>query len=179
VTSRSEVEWSDVVDGLREGADEVVLRLALPYERVRNGGDVPDGHVGDVGSDAVTDHVAGIGHDDLAGPGQGECFVVVSDERTALDGPSLGGVGPEITVDPVGRGRSDVGELEVADHLQRDRRAAVEFVLADHGEHAGLREQDRPHGEVGFLDRKPGDQDVDVSAAEPGERVDEGRVPAA
>lgn len=47
-------------------------------------------------------------------------------------------------------------------------------MLAGDGEHARVAEQDRAHGEVGFLHGQPGNQDVHLPGAEPAERIDVG-----
>ncbi|MEO3821707.1 hypothetical protein [Plantactinospora sp. B24E8] len=54
-----------------------------------------------------------------------------------------------------------------------------EFMVGRHAHEPGFDEQGRADGEVGLLDRKPGDEDVVLATAEPGERVDEGRKPEA
>jgi hypothetical protein len=63
--------------------------------------------------------------------------------------------------------------LEVAHHLQRDRRASGELVPGGDGQHARLGEEHRTDGEVGLFDGQPGDQDVDLTAAQAAEQVGE------
>ncbi len=119
----------------------------------------------------------GEGVDDLAVADEGEDLVDGVDLQPPLDHPALGGVRRRVGVAPVvGQALAERG-AEVAQHLQTRRGTPGQLVVERHRQHSGLGEHRRAGDQVGFQDGEPGDQDVDVPAAQPGEGIDERGVP--
>nr|WP_253781534.1 hypothetical protein [Nocardia amikacinitolerans] len=111
---------------------------------------------------------------DLAGGDQIDQLVAVGHLVYALDRSAARRDERQVCLFPVLRHVGGCGMPEVRQHLDRQRRRIRQFVILADGQDAIVGEQHRTDGEVGFLDRQPHDQCIEIPSAQCTERIDEG-----